>query len=464
MVNALIKTVSVTGLVLTLAGCATTTPVERPGVQAGDQWNEPVIASAQAPDEQWWQAFESPQLDRLIEQAFARSPDLAATAERVFQAEQQVQVAGSSLFPSVNLSGSTGERSTDNGDGNSRSESTSASLNVSYELDLWGRLAASRNEAQASYQATAFEYDSARLSLAGSVATTWFRLMALDEQLRVARENLAIAERTEDIVDARYRNGAASRAELLRQQTEVLNQRASLEPVSLEYRQTRAALAVLIGVSPLGFEITGEAQSLVDLALPAVDAGLPSDLLTRRPDLASAEAQLQAADANLVQARAAWLPSVSLGLNAGASTANLASLANPVETLGWTLNLAQNLFDGGTRDAQAAISESRRRALVEDYRSAILAALQETDDALDRLQTSQRREALQRTVSERAERTLELTELRYRAGSDELLTLLDAQRTLFQTRDQLVQLRLARLQATVHLYKAIGGGWEQKDE
>ncbi|UZD65622.1 TolC family protein [Marinobacter sp. AN1] len=202
----------------------------------------------------------------------------------------------------------------------------------------------------------------------------------------------------------------------------------------------------------------------MDLTLPAVDAGIPSDLLTRRPDLAIAEAQLQAADANLAQARAAWLPSVSLGLNAGASTANLASLANPVETLGWSITLAQNLFDGGTRDAQTAISESRRRALAEDYRGAILAALQETDDALDRLQTSQRREALQRTVSERAERTLELTDLRYRAGSDELLTLLDAQRTLFQTRDQLVQLRLARLQATVDLYKAIGGGWQQKDE
>lgn len=464
MLNIFFRTAAVTGVIVALAGCATTSPIERPELRADERWNVPLTAGAKAPDEQWWQAFGSEQLDQLIGQAFAGSPNLAVTAERVFQAEQQVRVAGSSLFPSLNLSGSTGERTTDDGGSENRSESTSASLNVSYELDLWGRLAAARDEAEAGYRATVFEYDSARLSLASSVATTWFRLMALDEQLRVARENLAIAERTEDIVDARYRNGAASRAELLRQQTEVLNQRAGLEPITLEYRQTRSALAVLVGVSPLGFEADTGTHSLMDLTLPAVDAGIPSDLLTRRPDLAIAEAQLQAADANLAQARAAWLPSVSLGLNAGASTANLASLANPVETLGWSITLAQNLFDGGTRDAQTAISESRRRALAEDYRGAILAALQETDDALDRLQTSQRREALQRTVSERAERTLELTDLRYRAGSDELLTLLDAQRTLFQTRDQLVQLRLARLQATVDLYKAIGGGWQQKDE
>ena len=201
-------------------------------------------------------------------------------------------------------------------------------------------------------------------------------------------------------------------------------------------------------------------KTLLAMVLPSADAGVPSDLLIRRPDLAREEARLQAADANVEQARTAFLPSVSLGLSAGASSADLLTLANPVETAGWTLSLAQTLFDGGRLDAQQAISESQRLELVESYRSAILIALQETDDALDRVQTSQHREELQQTINERAARTLELTELRYREGSDELLTLLDAQRTLFQTRDQLVQLRLARLVATVDLYKALGGGWK----
>lgn len=447
---------------LVLAGCATTTPVERPQLADTENWNAPgsIADNALPPDADWWQRFGSTELDRLIQRAFDNSPDLAATAERVFQAEQQIRVAGSSLLPSLNLGGNTGERYTDSDAGSQSSDSTSASLNVSYELDLWGRLAAARGEASASYRATVFDYDSARLTLASSVATTWFQLLALEEQLQVARENLAIAERTEEIVDARYRNGAASRAELLRQQTEVLNQRASLVPVQLQYRQTRAALAVLVGESPLGFEADMEPDSLLAMTLPDIAAGAPSDLLTRRPDLAREEARLQAADANVEQAHTAFLPSVSLGLNAGASSTSLASLANPVETAGWTLSLAQSLFDGGRRDAQLAISESQRVELVEGYRAAILTALQETDDALDRVQTTRHRETLQQTIRERAQRTLELTELRYREGVDDLLTLLDAQRTLFQTRDQLVTLRLQRLLATVDLYKALGGGWQ----
>lgn len=443
---------------LWLAGCATTTPVERPRVTEQADWNAPVAVADQAipPDPEWWQQFDSPVLDDLIRRAFAGSPDLAATAERVFQAEQQVRVAGSSLSPSLGLGASTGQRTTDS----QQSDSSSATLNVSYEVDLWGSLAATRDEAEASYQATVFDYDSARLTLASSVATTWFQLLALEEQLQVAQENLRIAERTEEIVDARYRNGAASRAELLRQQTEVLNQRASLVPIQLEYRQTRAALAVLVGESPLGFEVEVAPDSLLTMTLPAIDAGVPADLLARRPDLAREEARLRAADANVEQARTAFLPTVSLGLGAGASSSNLLSLADPVETANWTLSLAQTLFDGGRREAEQAISESQRVELVEGYRGAILTALQETDDALDRVQTTRHRESLQQTVRDRAERTLELTELRYREGSDDLLTLLDAQQTLFQTRDQLVSLRLQRLLATVDLYKALGGGWQ----
>lgn len=451
---------------LTLAGCVTTTAIERPELGVEKIWNTPTAGANKSgpPDRLWWQAFGSSELDQLINQAFQHSPDLGAMAERVFQAEQQVRIAGSSALPSLGLAASTGSRVADGNGPSQRSESTSATLNAAYELDLWGNLAASRESTEASFRTTSFDYDTVRLSLASSVATTWFQLLALAEQMQVGEENLRIAERTERIVDARYRNGAASRAELLRQQTEVLNQRASLVPVQLQYRQTRSALAVLVGVSPLGFEVESASGALLAMALPSADAGLPSDLLTRRPDLAREEARLQAADANVQQARTAFLPSVSLGLNAGVSNDSLLSLTNPVKAAGWTLSLAQSLFDGGRLDAQQAISESQRLELIENYRSAILTALQETDDALDRVQTSQQREALQVTVSERAARTLALTELRYKEGSDELLTLLDAQRTLFQTREQLVQLRLERLVATVDLYKALGGGWSMSEQ
>ncbi|MBU2875653.1 efflux transporter outer membrane subunit [Marinobacter salexigens] len=448
----------------TLIGCAVTPPIERPSLDSTETWNIPrdIGENSVAPDRFWWQAFGSAELSQLISRAFEQSPDLAAMAERVFQAEQQARIAGIRLLPSLGLTGATGSRVTDGRGPSERSESTSASLTASYELDVWGNLAASRHAAEASFRATAFDYDTVRLTLASSVATTWFQLLGLEEQLRVAQENLRISERVERIVEVRYRNGAANRAELLRQQTEVLNQRASLIPLQLQYRQTRSALAVLVGASPLGFEVKSADNTLLTMTLPSVDAGLPPELLTRRPDLAREEARLQAADANVEQARTALLPSFSIGLNAGVNSTNLLSLTDPVKTAGWSLSVVQSLFDGGRLDAQQAVSESQRRELVENYRSTILTALQETDDALDRVQTSQYREELQQTVNERAARTLELTELRYKEGSDALLTLLEAQRTLFQTRDQLVQLRISRLIAAVDLYKALGGGWEKQ--
>ncbi|WP_417500833.1 efflux transporter outer membrane subunit [Marinobacter sp.] len=448
----------------TLIGCAVTPPIERPSLESTETWNIPrdIGENSVAPDRFWWQAFGSAELSQLISRAFEQSPDLAAMAERVFQAEQQARIAGIRLLPSLGLTGATGSRVTDGRGPSERSESTSASLTASYELDVWGNLAASRHAAEASFRATAFDYDTVRLTLASSVATTWFQLLGLEEQLRVAQENLRISERVERIVEVRYRNGAANRAELLRQQTEVLNQRASLIPLQLQYRQTRSALAVLVGASPLGFEVKSADNTLLTMTLPSVDAGLPPELLTRRPDLAREEARLQAADANVEQARTALLPSFSIGLNAGVNSTNLLSLTDPVKTAGWSLSVVQSLFDGGRLDAQQAVSESQRRELVENYRSTILTALQETDDALDRVQTSQYREELQQTVNERAARTLELTELRYKEGSEALLTLLEAQRTLFQTRDQLVQLRISRLIAAVDLYKALGGGWEKQ--
>lgn len=453
-------------LLLMLAGCASMAPAERPVADSTEVWNValPDTETSLPPDPQWWQRFGSPELDRLIARAFEQSPDLAATAERVIQAEQQVRIAGSTLFPSLNVSGSSGARATREDSSSRRSESTSLALGASYEIDLWGNLAAGRDGAEASLLANRYDFDAARLSLASAVATSWFRLLTLEERLRVAQENLRIAERTEQIVDARFRNGAASRDELLRQQTTVLNQRASLAPLQLQFRQTRAALAVLTGASPLGFEVQTESEALLTVNIPGIEAGLPSDLLIRRPDLARQEARLQAADANVEQARTAFLPSLSLTGNVGAGTTSLFSLANPAETAGWTIALAQTLFDGGRREAQQTISQSQRLELVEQYRAAILVALQETDDALDRVQVSAGQEALQQTINGQAARTLELTELRYREGNEQLLTLLDAQRTLFQTRDQLVQLRLDRLLAAVDLYKALGGGWQSEEQ
>jgi len=443
-------------LVAALSGCASTDTIQRPAVAVPETWTEAVTAQAEPLSDGWWQHFNSTQLETLVQEALAASPDLAAAQEKVVQAELQVRQSGASLFPSLSLSGSSGVRRNEPADGPAtNSESTSVSLGASYEVDLWGRIDADVRAAEATLSAAQHDFVAARLSLVAAVADAYFQSLALRERLRIARENLVIAERVLGIVEARYRNGAASALDLTRQQTAVLTQRSALLPLEVQERQTVRALAILLGRAPQGLALTPE--DFAQLHIPVVAPGLPAELLLRRPDLARAEAQLVAADANVAAARAALLPSISL--SAGVATTELLSLSNPVTTLGLTASIMQSLFDGGRLRAQVEIGESRRRELVENYRQAILTALKEVEDSLGNAARNTEQEAMQEQIVTHAQRTLRLAELRYREGADDLLTVLDAQRSLFQAQDTRVQLRLARLGAALDLYKVLGGGW-----
>jgi NodT family efflux transporter outer membrane factor (OMF) lipoprotein len=452
------RTLSALACVLSLAGCATVEPGPRPDVALPAAWSEPVIATAEAPALEWWRGFNSAQLEALVEEALQTSPDLAAAAERVIQAELQVRQSGASLVPAVDLGASTAWRRNEiSGGTTTDTESTSVSLGASYEIDVWGRLRAGLRGAEAGYAAAQFDFAAVRLSQVTAVANVYFQTLVLRQRLDIARENLAIAERVLAIVEARYRNGAASSLDVTRQQTAVLTQRAALLPLEVQERQTVSALAILIGRVPQQFALRQE--SFAQLNIPVIAAGLPSELLLRRPDLARSEAQLSAADADLAAARAALLPSISLSASAGVASTALVSLSNPVTTLGVSASIVQSLFDGGRRRAQVAVSESRRRELVENYRKAILTALKEVDDALGNADRNTRQEQTQQQIVDQSRRALHLAELRYREGADELLSVLDAQRTLFQAQDTLAQLRLARLTAALDLYKVLGGGW-----
>jgi NodT family efflux transporter outer membrane factor (OMF) lipoprotein len=328
---------------------------------------------------------------------------------------------------------------------------------MNYEIDLWGRLAAGIQAQQQAVNISRFDADTVRLTLTTGVAATYFQLLATRERLDIARDNLATAERVLKVVDARYRNGVATQLDLSQQTTAVLNQRAALIPLEVTERQTVSALALLIGRVPQGFGVAED--KFEELRVPAVGAGLPSELLTRRPDLAAAEAQLAAADANVAAARAALLPSISLSTSGGLATAALLSLADPTHVLSIGLSLAQTLFDGGQKRAQVGIEQSQRRILVETYGSAVRTALKEVDDALGNADSGLRLESAQQQTVEQAQRSLRLAEVRYREGVGDLLSVLDAQRSLFSAQDQLAQARLTRLTASLDLFKALGGGW-----
>ena len=444
---------------LAVTGCSTTSPMLRPSVSAAGAWNEAAPAGAAAVTADWWNTFGSAELRQLVAEALAGSPDLAIATERVRQAEAQVRIAGASLFPTIDLGAGSSSRSTSDNRGSATTNASSATLSASYEIDLWGRNRSGVRAAESSLQATAFDRDAARLTLIAGVATSYFQVLSLRGRLAVARENLSIAERVRDLVAARVRNGAASSLDLSRQEATTLSQRAALLPLEQQERQTLAALAVLVGRTPEGFGV--KAQALADLAVPAIDPGLPAQLLVRRPDLASAEAQLAAANADLAAARAALLPSIQLTASAGTASAALLSFASggTSTSIGLALSLLQPIFDGGRLRGQKSIAESRERELVETYRKAILSAFKDVEDALVAADRQAQQETLQQQVQVQAQEALRLAEIRYREGADDLLTVLDAQRTLFSAQDQLAQLRLNRLESTVSLYKALGGGW-----
>jgi outer membrane protein, multidrug efflux system len=447
-----------------LAGCAGMGGAPPPApLGARDMpraWVEPAAADAAALTQDWWRAFGSAELAALIDAALRASPDAAIAAERVVQAEAQARIAGASLFPALGLSAGTGRRETrPHGERWSGADSSSVNLSASYELDLWGRNAAEVRSAEASLLATRFDEDTVRLTLVAGVASGYFQVLALRGRLAIARENLVIAERVFKVVDARVRYGAASPLDLARQLAAVLALRASIAPLELQERQTLHALAILTGMPPGGFAPTGAGVN--GLAVPRVAPGLPAELLVRRPDLASAEAELASANANLAAARAALLPGISLTGSAGlASPVLINFLHAPTAALTLGASLLQPIFDGGRLRAQVDAAQSRERELLERYRRSVLAALADVESALASAGRTAEQEALQVQVVEQARIALRLAEIRYREGVDDLLGVLDAQRTLFQAEDQLAQIRLARLQASVSLFKALGGGWQ----
>ena len=445
-----------------LVACSSMNTVPETKIEFAPVWEyAPQTEGAVNIEKDWWRAFESAQLTQLVENAQQKNPDLVIAAERVKQAELQMKIANSSLFPSLGLSASTREgKSKPEGGDWTRSDSSSAGLSASYEVDLWGGEMANRSASKAGYKSTVFSNEATRLSISAGVAAAWFNYLALQERIATTQKNIEIAERIQKIVDSLYRNGIASAADVAVQRTNLLSQQNALLPLQLQLDQTRAAIALLQGQIPQGYQLASE--KIIDLKIPTIVAGIPANVITRRPDVASSEAQLQASSANVYAARTALLPSIQLGANMGSSASELFRLNPATQSAGWSLSLAQNLFASGRYVNQVRVSESRRVELLEQYRKVILTALQEVDDALNRVNVTQQQEINQQNILEQAARSLKLNEVRYREGGIDLQGLLDSQRSFFQAQDSLAQQRLARLKAAVDLYKALGGGWQKE--
>lgn len=446
-------------LALLLAACASTgdeaTP---PEIAVPSRFAEADTAPGSFPDKEWWLGFGSSELDRLVVEALRDNADLRAAEARLRQADAQVRIAGAALLPSLDAgAGATRTRSAQNSVAGTRlSDSFDVGFVASWELDVWGGNRAFLAATEASGVAVRRDRDALALTTASTVAETYFQVLSLRDRLRLGRANLDNARRVLALVEVRVANGAASALDLAQQRAQLASQEASLQSLVQQERQTVNGLALLLGRPLDGF--AAEEQSLRSVKPVAVIAGIPSELLLRRPDLGAAEARLQAASADVEAARAALYPSFNLTARAGNASDRLADLLDG-NVVSLSLSILAPIFDGGRLRGQVELSEAQQQELLESYRGTVLRAFADAEDALIIVRYAREREAALQTAATEARRAFALAEAQYRGGAIDLLALLDAQRTLFSADDALAGAKLDRLLGLVALYRALGGGW-----
>ncbi len=460
-----------------LGGCLLAGDKPEPGLDIPPAYifgpRKPVAAEAAVPPLDWWHAFRSRELTEIIEAAREANLDIAAAIARIVQADATARITGAALLPTVKLGGSAERirtsQSTEAGGtkgslGGSERDLLSASLNnlsASYEIDFWGknRSAVRRDEELAVF--SRYDREVVGLTTVTTAANDYFQVLAAQDRLRVARENLASATRVLNLIQQRLQAGTASALDTAQQESLVNTQRAAIPPLEQTLRQNRVALAVLMGRSPESVTIRG--GSLRSIAYPRVTPGLPSELLTQRPDIRKAEANLAAANANVENARAQFLPSITLTGIGGYQSAILKTLLRPESAFfDLTAGLTQPIFQGGALLGNLDLRKGQQDELLQTYRKTVISAFSDVENALDDIRKTAERERLQREVVTSSRRAFDIAEQRLREGTVDLVTVLQTQQTLYAADDALVQAQLAHVQAIVSLYQALGGGWLPK--
>ncbi len=430
--------------------------------------------------------FGSKELARLVEQALGDNLDIAAAVARIQQADAQARVNSAALWPNISMQdiarttrtpgtttnvGSASSGFTPATSSSSSSSTTSSSgfsardfgffqlgLTASYTIDFWGQNQDASNAARLLANASRFNRDTVEISAVASILNAYFQVLTAQDRLRIANNNVSIAARVNRAIQARFEVGTASALDTAQQETVLAQQRATIPPLEQTLRQTRNQLAVLTGQTPESVEIQG--GSLTKLTYPRVTPGLPSEVLLRRPDVAEAEARLASQEFSVLQARAAFFPSLTLTGTYGLQSALLHNLLRP-EAIAWQAasNLTQPIFDGFNLQGQYQLQKGRFAELGALYRKQILTALSDTENALIATKETERQLKLQATAAAAAQRALTAAEMRLQEGTIDIITLSTTQTNLFQAQDQLAVTRLSYFQSATSLYQALGGGW-----
>jgi outer membrane protein, multidrug efflux system len=447
-----------------LAACSVGPAYHRPDIAPPSQWHETAGGGASAalwPAADWWHGFGSPKLDELIAEAERNNDDLAGAIARVQEADAQARIAGAALLPSVDLGATAArERAPVSGLGPQVYNNFNPVLSASYELDFWGKNRALRDSARAAAAASRFDQQTVALTVVSSVATTYFQALELRDRIQVAQQNLENGEKILRGFRLEQSAGTATGLDVAQQETTVALLNAALPPLLQQFRQTVYALAVLIGKTPESVDV--DVGTLADLSIPAVAEGLPSQLLSRRPDVAEAEQQLIAANADITVARAALFPSIQLTASGGYESAALTSLVSPPNRVySLAAGLTQPIFHGGALRGQVAFSQARYTELLTTYHKTVITAFGNVEGALVAAQQTAEQQKRQQDAVATARRAFEFSQTQMSAGVVNILTVLNTENALFSAQDELVQVNYLLLQALVDLYTALGGGWHQ---
>jgi NodT family efflux transporter outer membrane factor (OMF) lipoprotein len=458
------------GIVASSFGCVLTQDVPDPALDIPNAYKAAQAASSDAPPTlDWWRGFRSRELTGLMEEAQTVNLDIAAAVARFKQADAQARVAGAALLPSLSGSGqetysrTSGSSASGLTNGGREVVNYSSSLSASYQLDFWGQNRDALQAAEETAIGNRFDREVVALTTLTSVATAYFQVLASQDRIRTAESNIASATRILDAIKQRLKAGTGTDLDVAQQEAVLANQRAAVPPLRQTLDQNINALALLVSRPRESVRITG--GSMNQIALPRVTPGLPSELLTQRPDIRRQEAQLASATANVGSARAQFFPTIQLTGQGGYQSSALVSLFQPhAAFFSLVGGLTQPIFDGGKILGNFEFNQAKQDELLQTYRKTVISAFTDVDNALYSIKQTTVKLQLQREVVAASRRAFQLSEQQLRAGTADIVTVLNTQLTLFQAEDTLWQAQLARLLAVVSLYQALGGGWEPKME
>ena len=415
----------------------------------------------------WWKEYRDPALQILVEEALANNGDLDVAAARVQQAQAQYKYAFGNQFPLLSAGG-IATRSKLGFPNNFLLTNKPVNLSffggmLSYEVDLWGKLASASQAAKAALLATGYNRDAVKLAIASATAQLYFNILALDADIRITQDTIRSREESYQIVKQQYDREATNGLVLRQSEAELESTRARLPKLLEQKDKAESSLSVLLGRSPrdvIEGRITRGAGIDALPVPPVTPVKLPSTLLERRPDIAAAEEALIASNFNIGVARAAYFPTISLSKLLGISNVDIQNLYRGTMT-GWLMGatLAGPVIDFGRTGSGVDLALAKKQELVASYKNAVRSAFKDVKDALSEQTNSQNEEQAQAKEEKAVKEALRLATIRYMSGYSSYIEVLDAQRNLYGAQIGLIATKLKRLNASVNLYKALGGGW-----